>query len=183
MKKFKNFCKKPLLIISSVVFAVFMIALIVVCAVPHGGKYVGKTISTEGSDKYETRMEVTFKGDKYSTEMKFYKNGKELAADDVDFDVMPEMEYTIIDGKLFYGKVEKDDLSYKLQEKTAAKINSFKISYDKGLGLLGEDETALELTCGANIAILVISAVFAVVGAAGLATSIVFIAKDKKKKA
>lgn len=43
MRKFINFCKKPLLIIASVFFVCFMVTLIVLCCVPHTKNYTDQS--------------------------------------------------------------------------------------------------------------------------------------------
>ena len=39
LKKFVDLCKKPILIASAVIFAAFMVTIIVVSCLPHANKY------------------------------------------------------------------------------------------------------------------------------------------------
>lgn len=59
LKKFVDLCKKPILIASAVIFAAFMVTIIVVSCLPHANKYSYKMESLEGS----MEMTMTFKGD------------------------------------------------------------------------------------------------------------------------
>lgn len=193
MRKFINFCKKPLFIASSVIFGLFLAMLIVVCALPRGNKY-----------KYEGR--ILFES--VAMELEF-KNGK-IYADSSSMNIMPDTQnvpecsdYKIENGILYEienGKTVK-----------IGKINAFKIVIDVE-DLLAEsksefpdggivvDETTgkkmtyeqlvmmlkmfmgdkIELECAMNIALHTTAIVFvSVFGTVALACLIIFVL-DKK---
>ncbi len=110
MRKFINFCKKPLLIATASVFGLFLIMLIVVCAIPRGNKY---------------EYNKTFFGQSINMSFSF-EDGKMVAdtsgmTGEEDIQVSP-VEYKIEKGILY-------SIENGISEKVG-KINSFKIVVD-----------------------------------------------------
>lgn len=160
MRKLINLCKKPFLITSVVLTVVALVALIVVCCVPHGGTYTYS--DTVAGVKYE--MTSTFKGDKIAVNMKV--DGKEY-----DMGEQSEMAYKIKDGKLYmvYEGV--------MSPEPFGKINSFEFVCDSMFG-----EGTMTFKCNANIAIMIASAIVAGLGALMTAFCVTILVLDRKGK-
>lgn len=157
MKKFINFCKKPLLIVSSVLFACFMVMLIVVCNVPHGKSYTVNIY--EGSS-----MSYTFNFKKDNViEFEIYAGGEFYKE---------EGKYKVIDGYLY---IDEDGSSYEKY----GKINAFEIvlsSSDSDL----EFDFDIKLKCKTNITLRTLSIVMMSLTFVLAAGSCVIIVLDKK---
>lgn len=116
MKKFINFCKKPLLITSLVVFGLFFAMLIVLWSIPHSNVY-----SFKKSMGIFGKMEI---------EMKFKNNKLEMRAnmdslkDYVDFEA-PETEVVFYD--IYRGKLYVFENNENVE---VGKINAFTIKMD-----------------------------------------------------
>lgn len=162
MKKMKEFCKKPLAIISAAVLVVFLVVLISINCISHGTTY--RSTQTIEDTTYETV--ISFNGDKMTYET--IVDGKSLSGDE-----LPEFEYEIKDGKLFM----KGTAS--LLPTSGVEITPFEI---KIVNVLDKDNPTV-LKCNLTIAFDVISIIMVCVSGIALITSLVFILLDKKGKA
>lgn len=91
LKKFVDLCKKPILIASAVIFAAFMVTIIVVSCLPHANKYSYKMELPGGS----MEMTMTFKGDTVTLE------GVTKPVDGEAEVLSDEYKYRIEKGKLY----------------------------------------------------------------------------------
>lgn len=90
-KKFVDFCKKPILIASAVIFAVFLIAIIVVSCLPHANSYTYKLSIGNVTGEVEIRLD----GDKLIQEMRTIVDGEVTETDSMEY------SYVIEDGNLY----------------------------------------------------------------------------------
>lgn len=159
MKKFINFCKKPLLIVSSVMFACFMVMLIVLCNVPHGKSYTVNIY--EGSS-----MSYTFNLKKDNViEFEIYAGGEFYRE---------EGKYKVIDGYLY---IDEDGTSYEKY----GKINAFEIvlsSSESDSDL--EFDFDIKLKCKTNVTFRTLSIVMMSLTFVLAAGSCVIMVLDKK---
>ncbi|MBQ7453018.1 MAG: hypothetical protein IJS68_01985 [Clostridia bacterium] len=154
MKKLKKFCKKPLLITSLVVIAVFALSLVIMAIVP----YANATYTNRDSDG--SRIEVTFKGDKAVT-VGYNSDGEKSGE--------IETYFKVEDGEL---KTSSDKSTW---FSTGYKINAYRMSYT----VLGVETV---YSCGLTNAMRIIDFVMIGLGAVGLVVSVVVLATDKKRK-
>ena len=139
MKKFINFCKKPLLIASCAIFFAFMVALIVVSCLPHG-----KTYTLEAKMGIASLKEEIVLKNNDTVEINVYIN------DELMTDMGAKGTYKIINKSLY---VASDGSTEKI-----GKINAYTIDIDWA-ALMGEDVDAATLallkdakmTCKANV--------------------------------
>lgn len=89
LKKFVDLCKKPILIASAVIFAAFMVTIIVVSCLPHANSYKMEL------PEVSMEMTMTFKGDTVTLEAvtKPVDGEAEVSSD--------EYKYRIEKGKLY----------------------------------------------------------------------------------
>lgn len=170
MKKFINFCKKPLLIASSAVFAAFLIVLIVVSCLSHG-----KTYSLEMNMGFATMKEEIVLKSNDVVEVNIYVNDE----------LMPNMgargTYKIANKTLYV--TNSDGETEKL-----GKIDAYKIDLDL-TALLGDEdvpETVLamvkdaKMTCELNVNLRTTAIVFMSVFGVVAAACLVLFVLDKK---
>ncbi len=202
MKKFIDFCKKPLLITSSCLFFAFMVVLIVVCAVPHGKHYTAvqklemETGGVQINTNLQMKYEVTFLKDKKVTvKNSTLMDGKVVTAKqmfptltdeqlramgmDPDKPVVQEMNgtYRIDKGILYITLDPVEGMDIETDEMPLGKINSLKLVLDEN----PQSETEkLVLKCKTNVALEVTSIVFMSIAAVLVAASATLIVLDKK---
>ena len=99
MAKTKNFCKKPLLLLSLCFIVAFAAALIIMAVVPYAAtKYRAEEITQVGSYKRTTKYEYVFKKDTIKTTIRTYDENNEPTSDEP---TTSEDEYYIEDGKVY----------------------------------------------------------------------------------
>ena len=174
MSKLAGFFKKPLaLVLCLIALGLGLVAIIVPCALPHGGTYTGTSTTQVADKKVETDAKYVFKDGKVTA----YVDDKKAGT----------YEYAIYKGRLSVGTSQKEfEAGMKLLKgkavdealKTLPKINGLTISMKDPTG--GDTTT---LYCVTNIVFLAIGCLVAVVGAAGTALSLTLYLKDKKQAA
>ena len=159
MRKFINFAKKTLLIITAGVFVAFTALLIIISCLPKGSKYEWK-YSVMGIN-----MEVsyTFDGDKVTVDT--YILGAHDSA---------STEYKINKGELYLVNLETNEWEY------AGEINAYEIVMKANAEETGIGNMEVVLECKANKTIRTIAIVFMCVSgvAAGACIALYFL--DKK---
>lgn len=131
MKKFINLCKKPFLIASTSVFALFFIMLIVLWSLPHGNKYVyEKNIAMADTS---IKMVFEFKDGQIKATSQNYTNGQGQTIEESG-------EYKIEKGILY--DVEGNTFT------KVGKINAFtiKIDVDELMDILGMADEEMTVT-------------------------------------
>lgn len=162
MKKLINFIKKPLLIISSIIFAIFAIVLVATSLQKHGKKYVySDTFVGIGLD-----LSYTFESENLLTlEM--------VVAGEV---IEEKYQYLIQDDNLYIFNTSSN--SWERDGEIDAYEIEIRLPIEAELGIMSGIE--LDLICKTNVVIKVISivmmAIFGVVAAGSLAVLIL----DKK---
>ncbi len=156
---FKKIYKLPAFILSSVLFLICVISLIVGCARNVSmGKY--KYSDVEDDIAVENIMTFINKKEAYLESISRHKNG-DISVSKFDY------EYKVVDGRLFI----KDELSSRYEE--VGKINSTKIK-------IKEDGMTATFTNGGAIASIVISSVFvAIFALCGVVTGLYTFKGDK----
>lgn len=157
MNKFLLFCKKPLLIIASVVFGVFTLGLIITSVVPYARTAYTYSITMMGQ-KANNTIEL---GEKMT--IKTYVNG--------NLEESSTMFYKVESGKLYVGETE-DDLNSE-ENVAIAQINPYEIRAIDGL---------IVYKNGFTNAMKIIDIIFMVISGLALAGSITLIVLDKKGK-
>ncbi len=160
-KKFSNFLKKPLLVLSSVLLVVGLVVVITIncVSVCKLGKYTTTSKSTVLGQEVTTTSTYKFKGDKVVVTVKTN-----------DATTSNEMQYEIKDGELY---LVGDLLNTKTK---VGKINAFKITS------LVTDNNDVKVVNKSAVAINVIAIIVLVVGACGIVTSVVYTKLSEKNK-
>jgi len=166
MKKFVNLCKKPLLIATAVVFALFLILVIAVSCLPHGNKYVFEI----GITGYTQRVEYVLKGNGM-LELKAYVNGVDKTEE--MFGKETSVPYSIEKGVLYI----KNPTTGESQK--VGKINAYRIILDSEEPD-AEMAVGMKMTCPLTCGLRDASIAFIVLGGLGLAGCIVVLVLDKK---
>lgn len=172
MEKFINFVKKPLVIISGALFGVFLIMLIVICAIPHGKTYSAETTITQNQMQGNIRISVEL-SDKVTLKMEYLSGDLFEGMDDEYRVITTSGEYKIENGELFIKLDGNSDFQ------NVGKINSFKITQNEESSVLGSEGSSI-LECTTNQALLVVSVVFMIISALVLAGSVTVLVLDKK---
>ena len=172
MEKFINFVKKPLVIISGALFGVFLIMLIVICAIPHGKTYSAETTITQNQMQGNIRISVEL-SDKVTLKMEYLSGDLFEGMDDEYRVITTNGEYKIENGELFIKLDGNSDFQ------NVGKINSFKITQNEESSVLGSEGSSI-LECTTNQALLVVSVVFMIISALVLAGSVTVLVLDKK---
>ena len=166
MNKFKNFCKKPLMMISICFMAVFFVAVVVLICIPHGKVYV-YNYQLEGVEyKYQIVLD-----DKYELTHVEYFNGKTYNVGDID---TKKYDYEVENGILYLY-----DGGTANEKHEIAKIDSRKITLE--YNILGEEGNTV-LTCKINSVLTRVFVVGLYLSLAVFIASIVVICVDKKNK-
>ena len=172
MEKFINFVKKPLVIISGALFGVFLIMLIVVCAVPHGKTY---TWSYDIMGQHVMDMEMSFDKD---TILMTIEYDKDVAASEGIPEnqrrIAVKNDYEIRNGELYTREEGATTFDY------SGKISAFKITMSGEDMGVGYNDLKVELICHTNVAIRTVSVVFMIISALVLAGSVTVLVLDKK---
>ena len=158
LKKFVDLCKKPILIASAVIFAAFMVTIIVVSCLPHANKYSYKMELPGGS----MEMTMTFKGDTVT---------QEVVTKPVDGEaevLSYEYKYRIEKGKLYL--IDEDGT-----EEYSGDINVYRF---KG----GEDGITVSIECVPAVNFRTTAIVFIVLSGVVLAGCITLRELDKRGK-
>lgn len=150
----KKFFKKPLNIISLALTVIGIAVMIIMLAIPYGGKYK-RTWKSGGSDYVKTIEFIKLVGNDM-VEDELLRNGERLF------------------GRSYFYQVEDGVLTY-IGEHSGAKVNSFKIVYGTG-----EDQVVFKNN--KNIAIFIAGCAVAVVGLAGIVYGALTVNKPKKEK-
>lgn len=172
MEKFINFVKKPLVIISGALFGVFLIMLIVVCAVPHGKTY---TWSYDIMGQHVMDIEMSFDKD---TILMTIEYDKDVAASEGIPEnqrrIAVKNDYEIRNGELYTREEGATTFDY------SGKISAFKITMSGEDMGVGYNDLKVELICHTNVAIRTVSVVFMIISALVLAGSVTVLVLDKK---
>ena len=172
MEKFINFVKKPLVIISGALFGVFLIMLIVVCAVPHGKTY---TWSYDIMGQHVMDIEMSFDKD---TILMTIEYDKDVAASEGIPEnqrrIAVKNDYEIRNGELYTREEGATTFDY------SGKISAFKITMSGEDMGVGYNDLKVELVCHTNVAIRTVSVVFMIISALVLAGSVTVLVLDKK---
>lgn len=172
MNKFLNFVKKPLIIISGAVFGVFLIMLIVVCALPHGKTY---SYSFEMMNQHLMDIEMDFDKDTIFISMEYDEDlAKEEGIPESQRYVSVRVDYEIRNGKLYTREEDSTTFEY------GGEINSFKITMSGDEMGISFNDLKIELVCTTNVALRTISIVFMIVSGIVLVGSLVILVLDKK---
>ena len=165
MNKFKNFCKKPLLIISICITAVFFVALIVMSLIPHGKVYE-YTYKIDGVKyKYQITLDKKFKENHtYELDGKTY---------DVFGTDKKQYDYFVTGRELFIVDGGTANERQKIGSVDSTKI---KLTYN-----VGNSEKLTTLTCKTNKILSNIFIVGFYLGIALCASSATVICIDKQK--
>lgn len=134
MNKFKNFCKKPLMIISICLMAVFFVAVVILICTPHGKVYV-YNYEVEGI-KYKYQIVLD---DVYEVKHIEYVDGKFYDVGDID---KKTYKYEVFNGDLYLFDGGTSNEKHKI-----AKIDSVKIVLNENI--LGEQGDTV-LVCKSN---------------------------------
>jgi hypothetical protein len=134
MNKFKNFCKKPLMIISICLMAVFFVAVVILICIPHGKVYV-YNYEVEGI-KYKYQIVLD---DVYEVKHIEYVDGKVYDVGDID---KKTYKYEVFNGDLYLFDGGTSNEKHKI-----AKIDSVKIVLNENI--LGEQGDTV-LVCKSN---------------------------------
>lgn len=165
MEKFKKFCKKPLLIISTCIVAVFFVALIIMMIIPHGKVYDYTYEVNDVKYKYQITLEK-----KYSESHSYYVDGKKyevLGTDKKQYDyVVTGRELFIVDG----------GTSKEKQKIGSIDSTKLKLTYN-----VGGSEKMTTLTCKPNRILSNIFTVGFYFGISLCAVSATLICIDKRK--
>ena len=156
MDKFRKFCEKPLLIISSIMTAIFVIALVVLACIPNGKVYDFRYEIEDANFVYEVTLDK-----KYKVTHKYYVDGYAYNVGDVS---KHEFEYEVINGKLYL----LDGVTTERQE--IGEINSKKLILKENV--LGEDGGTV-LYCEINRTLSTFFIMGTTLGFILLATSII----------
>ena len=172
MEKFINFVKKPLVIISGALFGVFLIMLIVICAIPHGKTY---TWSYDIMGQHVMDIEMSFDKD---TILMTIEYDKDVAASEGIPEnqrrIAVKNDYEIRNGELYTREEGATTFDY------SGKISAFKITMSGEDMGVGYNDLKVELICHTNVAIRTVSVVFMIISALVLAGSITVLVLDKK---
>ena len=165
MNKFKHFCKKPLLIVSICLIALFFIANVVMICIPHGKVYEVSYKQEGVTYNYKITLGKTYKGTHT-----YVVDGYKYDVGDVD---KKEYDYSIDNGKLYL----IDDGTSK-QKQEIGTIDSRKIKLN--FNVFGDDDKTV-LTCKINDVLTTIFLVGLYTSIILLVVSIVVICVDKNK--
>lgn len=184
MKTFVNLCKKPLLLVSAVLFVVFTALLVVSFIMPLGNKYSAKvnlkdTMGASAPD-FTISQSITLGKDGKAKmgiklDEKAYKNAmKELLGDLYN-------EENIDKSIEAMNEAANEELSYKKEDGKVI-INSFATFEIKGYKLVmpASTEKTPDFVCTANTAVQTVSIVLMVVSGLALAGCVVVTLLDKK---
>ena len=187
MKKFVNLCKKPLLILSAVVFVLFTALLVVSFITPLGKSYSGtqtvsmKDLGFSSNEKIKFSATLTLVDDK-TLEVSSKIDAKQMKSllKEVMGDLYNE-EY--INNQI--SELEKDSkkqFSYtKKDGKIVSSIGTYEMKGNKLVPAGAEKlDMQVSLVCTANSAIQITSIVLMVVSGIALAGCVVVIVLDKK---
>ena len=166
MNKFKNFCKKPLMIISICFMAVFFVAVVVMICIPHGKVYV-YNYEVEGA-KYKYQIVLD---DEYEVTHTEYIDGKSYEVGDIDD---KNYKFEVSNGELYLFDGGTSNERHKI-----AKIDSRKIVLNENI--LGEQGDTV-LTCKINEVLTKIFLIGLYLSIAVFIASIVVTCIDKKNK-
>lgn len=162
MRKFIDLCKKPFLIASAVLTVVAMVALIVVCCLPHGNTYTYST-TAEGLYSIKVTAELGNNGKGKMTMVMSLGSQSQVETN--------EFEYAITNGEIFIKSEESGEFE------RMGKISSFDIVADTGdLGM------TMTMKCGTNIALRTAAITLMVIGAVLTAACVTILVLDKKGK-
>ena len=156
MDKFRKFCEKSLLIISSIMTATFVIALIVLACIPNGKVYDFRYNVEDASFVYEITLDK-----KYKVTHKYSVDGYTYNVGDVS---KKEFEYEVINGKLYL----LDGITTERQE--IGEINSKRLVLRENI--LGEDGGTV-LYCETNRTLSIVFIMGALLGALLIALSVI----------
>ena len=162
MEKFKKFCKKPLLITSICIVAIFTLGLIIMGSISHANSNYKYNETFFG---IEISMELDFDGDKVIF--------TESALGET---TVTKGDFIIKNGKLLV----KGDSDTTYEEIGKIDAYSFKMSIPLDDVYAGMD-IEIECECGLTNAFRIINIIMIVIGGLGVASSVVYTLYEKNK--
>ncbi len=196
MKKFINFCKKPLLIAFASLFGAFLIMLIVVCCVPHGNSYkyhrdiMGKSLDFQFSFKNGKMVSDFGESELGGTPGTEGQDAKSMST---DYKIEKGILYEIVNGQQTkIGKINSFKLVINIEESFEQARQDFPaelpigpngetVTFDELVAtfkeMLGSE---MEFTCATTIALRTTSIVMISVFGALTAVCVVLLILDKK---
>lgn len=163
-KNIKNFCKKPLFIISLALISIFFISMIIMFCIPNGKTYVYKYKEDGFNYTYQINLD-----DKYVCSHTFIDENGNI--NNADYTRQLEYNYVVKNGKLYL--VSENDIDIEIAE-----INSRKIKLNYGIR---DGVTTTTLVCKINQALFIVFIVGFSLGVVMLMISGLFYNFDKTK--
>lgn len=165
MDKFKELCKKPLIIIALSLMGVCILASFIMMCIPNGKTYVYKY--EEGTTQYVYKIQL---GEKFvQTHIYYDANGKEI---NVNGSKVHEYDYDVYNGKLYLLDGITDE---KIE---IGKISSTKLTLNHNIE---KDKDKTVLICKTNRVLSIIFSIGIFLGISLLAISFIVNYLDKKK--